>query len=189
MSAGIIFMIMNTIAESIYPNYSVGSNAISDLGAVGQSTRYLWDGQLLVSGILGLVGALIFLFRSSFAHRSEIRGLVKIIYLLPPIASIVVSLVPENTISAIHSLAALTEFVSGGISAIYAYRFTDAPFRYFSILLGATSLSSVVLLESASSILGFGGAERLVVYPFVIWSVAFGGYLVAQKTALSYRVS
>jgi hypothetical membrane protein len=35
LSSGIIFVILNTIAESIYPNYNIGTNALSDLGAIG----------------------------------------------------------------------------------------------------------------------------------------------------------
>src|ERR1700730_13378069 len=74
LSSGIIFTIFNTIAESIYPNYNVGINALSDLGAVGQSTRYLWDGQLLATGILTFVGMWILVFNSSFSPRIAIPG-------------------------------------------------------------------------------------------------------------------
>ncbi|HXQ93411.1 MAG TPA: hypothetical protein VN739_10435, partial [Nitrososphaerales archaeon] len=64
------------------------------------------------------------------------------------------------------------------ISAIYAYRFTKSPFRYFSITLGVISLVAIPFL-GYSSLLGFGGIERLVVYPYTIWGIAFGAYLTA----------
>jgi len=101
-----------------------------------------------------------------------------LLYFLPPIGTIIVSIFPENTILVMHSLGALIAFVFGAVSAIYAYRFTKSPFRYFSILLGVISLFAIPLLGD-SSLLGFGGIERLVVYPYIIWGIAFGAYLTA----------
>src|ERR1700730_14882147 len=89
LSGGIIFTIFNTIAESIYPNYNVGANALSDLGAAGQSTRFLWDGQLLATGILTFVGMWILVFKSSFSQRISYPA--KILLLLPGVGSILVS--------------------------------------------------------------------------------------------------
>jgi hypothetical membrane protein len=91
---------------------------------------------------------------------------------------LLVSLFPENSILAIHATGAFIVFVFGAISAIYSFRFTKSPFRYFSILLGMISLAALPLLAD-SSLLGFGGAERLVVYPYTIWALAFGAYLTA----------
>ena len=177
ISSGVIFSIFNTIAESVYPNYSVRTNALSDLGALGHSTTLLWDGQLLASGVLTLVAVILLVFRSSL---SEFLGSVpiKLLYLLPPVGTIMVSVFPENSILAIHSVGAFVVFVFGAISAIYAYRFTKSPFRYFSVLLGVISLVAIPLLGDGS-LLGFGGAERLVVYPNTIWGIAFGAYLTA----------
>jgi hypothetical membrane protein len=177
LSSGIIFTIFNTIAESIYPNYNVGTNALSDLGAVGQSTRYLWDGQLLATGILTFFGMWILVFKSSFSPR--IAYPAKILFLLPAVGSILVSLFPENTILAIHTFAAFVTFLTGGLSAIYTYRFTASPFRYFVVILGAISLIAVPLLGS-HPLVGFGGIERLVVYPVIIWGMALDSYLMAS---------
>ncbi len=172
--SGVVFMILNTVAESIYPDYSVRSDALSTLGGIGQSTTVLWDGQLFVSGVLGVLGLYLLLFQGSVAQL--VKGkLVKIVYFLPALGTIVVSLVPWNTIGAIHALAALIVFVFGGISAIYAFRFTKSPFRYLSVVLGSITLLSIPFLAS-DSYLGFGGFERLVVYPFALWGIAFGAY-------------
>jgi len=177
MASGIIFTIVNTIAESIYPGYSVRTNALSDLGALGHPTAFLWDGQLLVSAALSLTGMSLLVFRSSLSEYLQDRP-VRALYLLPSIGSIIVSLFPENTIIAVHTIGATITFVFGAISAIYAYRFTKAPFRFFSVLLGAISLVAIPLLGD-SSLIGFGGMERMVVYPNALWGIAFGAYLTA----------
>jgi hypothetical membrane protein len=175
LASGIIFTILNTVAESVYPGYSVRVDALSDLGALGHSTAFLWDGQLFICSILSLSGMVLLVFRSSLSEYLQDRP-VQILYLLPSIGSLIVSLFPENTILAVHTLGAFVTFVFGAITAIYAYRFTKSPFRYFSLLLGLVSLVAIPLLAD-SSLIGFGGMERLVVYPYVLWGVAFGAYL------------
>jgi hypothetical membrane protein len=117
-------MLLNTVAESIYPDYSVRTDALSVLGGRGQPTTLLWDGQLFVSGVLAALGVFLLLSRGAVPQLAKHR-LVKVVYLLPPAATIVVSLVPWNTVIAIHTLAAFTTFLFGGISAIYAFRFTS----------------------------------------------------------------
>ena len=130
LSAGIVFIVFNTIAESIYPGYSVRTNALSDLGALGRRITLLWDSQLFLTGLLSLL-AIVILFRGTSLN---IRGrrLTSVLYMLPPIGTIVVSLFPENSNLVIHTLGAFVNFLFGGIAAIYAYRFTRSPFRYFS---------------------------------------------------------
>lgn len=177
ISGGIIFTIFNTIAESIYPNYSVRTDALSDLGALGHPTAILWDGQLFVSAVLAIAGMSLLVFKSSLSEFVPDRS-VKILFLLAPVGALIVSLFPENFIIEVHYLGALITFVFGGISAIYAFRFTKSPFRYFSMLLGAISLVAIPFLADPA-LIGFGGMERLVVYPYTIWGIAFGAYLMA----------
>jgi hypothetical membrane protein len=177
-SSGLIFTIFNTIAESIYPNYSIGQNALSDLGALGQSTAILWDGQLLVSGIITLAGMLLLVFRSTYSQK--ISKPAKNLFLLPAIGVIIVSLFPENTILAIHSLGALLNFLTGGLAAIYSFKFTTSPFRYFAVLLGVVSLAAIPFLGS-HPVIGFGGVERLVAYPAIIWGMGLGAYLMGYR--------
>jgi len=177
MASGIVFTIMNTIAESIYPAYSVRTNALSDLGALGHSTAFLWDGQLFVSAALALTGMSLLVFRSSLSEFIQGRP-VQLLFLLPPVGSLIVSIFPENTVLGIHTLGALVAFIFGALSALYAFRFTKSPFRYFSVLLGVVSLVAIPLLGDPS-LLGFGGMERLVVYPSTLWGIAFGAYLTA----------
>lgn len=176
-AGGLVFVIFNTIAESIYPGYNVGHDALSNLGAIGVNTRFLWDGQLFVSGLLSLIGVALFFFRSKALDISR-RNVVSIFYILPTLGAITVSLFPENYNTTVHTIGAFITFVFGGIIAIYSGRFIKSPFRYFSIILGLITLIS--LSQISNSALGFGEVERLVVYPVVLWELTFGTYLMQQ---------
>jgi hypothetical membrane protein len=175
--AGTVNIIFNMISEGAYPGYSLGSNALSDMGAIGSPTFLLWNGQLLVTGVLSFMGVIIFL-RSSSLPIPNTR-IAWFLYTMPPLGSIVVSLFPENSILAIHAVGAFMVFIFGGLGSIYAYRFTKPPFRYLSVLLGAVSLLAMSLF-GIPSVVGFGVAERLVVYPFNIWTISFAGYLMSK---------
>lgn len=176
-AAGLIFVVFNTVAESVYPGYNVGKDALSNLGAIGVNTRFLWDGQLFVSGLFSLVGVILFFYKSSSLDIAR-RKAVSVLYILPAIGAIMVSLVPENLNIEMHTVGALITFVFGGIVSVYSGRFIKSPFRYFSIILGLITLFSLTQLNG--TLLGFGEAERLVVYPIVIWELAFGTFLMQQ---------
>ena len=181
-ASGLLFLLANHIAESIYPGYSVKTNFLSDLGAVGQRTTLLWDSQLFVSAILWLLGVCL-LFRRSGKSRG-----VWALFVLAPVGQLVVSVFPENTVLALHTVGALLAFVAGGLSAVYTYRLTSSPFRYLSVLLGATSLLSFALFVSGRFLgLGAGGMERMIVYPIALWLVVIGGYVMAVEPTVSAR--
>ena len=175
--AGTVNIIFNMISEGTYPGYNLGTNALSDMGAIGSPTALLWNSQLLATGVLSFIGVMLFL-RSSVLPIPNSR-IAWLLYTMPPLGTIVVSLVPENSIVAIHAVGAFMVFIFGGLGSIYAYRFTKPPFKYLSVLLGAVSLLAI-LLFGIPSVLGFGIAERLVVYPFNIWTISFAGYLMSN---------
>lgn len=175
--AGTVNIIFNTVSEGTYPGYNLGTNALSDMGAIGSPTSLLWNGQLLITGVLSFIGITLFL-RSS-ALRIPNPRIAWVLYIMPPLGTIVVSLVPENSILTIHALGAFMVFIFGGLGSIYAYRFTKPPFRYLSVLLGAVSLLAIAFF-GIPSVVGFGVAERLVVYPFNIWAISFAGYLMSS---------
>ena len=104
------------------------------------------------------------------------------LYLLPSMGMIIVALFPENFIPVIHDLGAFVSFIAGGMAALYTYRLTAAPFRYFSVALGVITLISTLALLAAGPLV-FGLVERLVVYPLYLWEIAFGSYLTAVVAA------
>jgi hypothetical membrane protein len=189
-ASGLVFLLFTTIAEAIYPNYSVGSDALSALGAIGTDTFLLWNSQLFVSGVLWLSGMYFLFYKSELRSFIRRTNLVGILYLLPAVGAIIVSLFQENSTigfvgghNLLHIIGAFTAFAFGGISAIYAYKLTKGPFRYFSVLLGVITLISIPLfLYSAASV--YGLTERLIVYPSIVWEICFGTYLMALNRDL-----
>ncbi|HSK37899.1 MAG TPA: hypothetical protein VLA80_14300, partial [Actinomycetota bacterium] len=83
-----------------------------------------------------------------------------------------------------HTLFAFTGFLAGGIAVVLRPR-CHGPFRYLWTLLGTVALGATVLALDAFRTwapmgeLGEGGLERWIVYPIVLWLVAFGSYLMA----------
>jgi hypothetical membrane protein len=169
-------------SEALYPiAYTTGGNEISDLGGtrppdslIFQPSATIFDGAMAAIGVLVITG-------SWFVHRVFGRRSVTIPMTALGIGALGVGIFPGNTGDP-HAIFAMVTFVAGGVAAISASRVTTAPFRWLSFVLGAVSLLtliSYILLGEASPMagLGVGGLERWIVYPVVLWVIAFGGYL------------
>jgi hypothetical membrane protein len=180
--AGVIILMGIISAEALYPHtFTTGGNEISDLGGtrppnslIFQPSAMIFDLSMAAIGILVIAG-------SWFVHRIYGRRSVTLPMTVLGMGALGVGLFPGNT-GAPHAIFAMITFVAGGVAAISAARVTTAPFRLISFLLGAVSLVTLVsyiLLGEGSPIaaLGIGGIERWIVYPVILWVIAFGGYL------------
>jgi hypothetical membrane protein len=79
-----------------------------------------------------------------------------------------------------HSIASLLVFLFGSLSAIYSFRVMKLPLSLISIFLGVMSLSALVLFAAQQYLgLGVGGMERMIMYPILMWTIGFSGYLFA----------
>jgi hypothetical membrane protein len=188
LAAGAIILMAIITAEALYPApYSTAANAISDLGGteppeaiVRQPSATIFDTAMVVVGVLVTAG-------SWFVHRAFRRRSVTIPLAVLGLAAVGVGLSPGNT-GTIHALFAMAAFIGGGVAAVTAARVVHGPFRAVSVLLGAVALgmlASYMLLGSAGPFasLGLGGVERWIVYPIVLWLVAFGGHLTGRAEA------
>jgi hypothetical membrane protein len=180
--AGVTILMGIITAESLYPNtFTTGGNEISDLGGtrppnslVFQPSAMIFDLSMAAIGILVIAG-------SWFVHRVFGRRSVTIPMTVLGIGALGVGLFPGNT-GTPHAIFAMVTFVAGGVAAISAARVTKAPFRLISSLLGAVSLLTLVSYMflgegSPMAAFGIGGIERWIVYPVILWVIAFGGYL------------
>jgi hypothetical membrane protein len=174
------FIMAVVVAEALYPNYSVSQNYISDLGAacrvtclVIQPTSMIFNSSVFLLGVLAIVGA--YLIWRGFRSR-----LLSALIVMAGLGAIGVGLFPE-TAGVIHSVVSLITFVFSGLSAIASYRLMKPPLSFFSILLGALTLGAMALYIP-SIFLGLGpeGMERMVVYPSLIWTIAFSAQLIAS---------
>ncbi len=167
------FLLAMLVSEGSLPQYSVSTNAISDLG-VGP-TAALFNTSVAFLGLLSLGGVY-------FYHRTEKALWITIPFLLASIGPIGVGLFPErNSVSnALHGVFALISFLFGGLVAILVSVRVRAPFRYLGIILGIVGLSALILFTSGQYAgIGFGGMERMIAYPVLFWEIAFGAHLMS----------
>jgi len=165
------FVIGLTIAEAVYPNYSVSANYISDLG-VG-AAALIFNTSIILLGLAVLASAW-------FVFRAFKDLILTIAVVLAGIGAIGVGVFTED-FGGVHSIFSLITFVFSALSAILAFRILRPPFAYLSILLGASSLIALGLYVSNTYLrLGPGGMERMIVWPVIVWGLAFGGYLLSD---------
>jgi hypothetical membrane protein len=169
------------LAEIYYPNYNVSSNTISDLGAtcsqsgacvINQPASTIFNSTVVLLGFLVLVGA--YFLQRAF-HWRPASAMVAI----AGIGVVGVGFFPETT-GVWHSLFSLIVFLFAGLSAVVTSRFQKKPMSYFSVVLGLLTLLALVLYVGGNYLgLGAGGMERMIVYPVVVATIAFGGHLMA----------
>ena len=166
------------IAESLYPDYSVSENYISDLG-VG-NTSIIFNSSVFLHGVIMVAGAY-------FIQRAFSSRLLSVLLTITGLGAMGAGLFPETT-GVIHSVASLIAFLFGGLFAIVSYKLQKPPLSYFSVLLGALSLVALALFGSSTYLgLGKGGMERIIVYPILLWGVGFGGHLIGYSKDTATR--
>lgn len=169
-------------AEALYPGaYATGANEVSDLGGTRPPDSVVYQPSAAIFN-LSMVGVGIMVILAAwFAHRAFGRRSVSIPIAILGIGALGVGLFPGNTGNP-HAVFAMVTFIAGGVAAISAARTASGPFRWVSTALGAVSLLTLVTYMvlgdgTPMAALGIGGIERWIVYPVILWLVAFGGYL------------
>lgn len=176
------FSIGLILAEIYYPNYNVSTNRVSDLGAtcptlgpctINQPTSMIFNSSIVLLGLLILVGAY-------FLNRAYRWRPATVMVALAGIGAVGVGLFPETT-GIWHSIFSLVVFLFAGLTALVTARFQRKPMFFFSIILGIFTLVALLLYIPGEYLgLGAGGMERMVVYPVLVWSLGFGGHMMAM---------
>jgi len=165
------FVIGMILAEVLYDGYSARSNCISELG-VGPSAL-VFNASIFLFGLLVVAG-------SYFILRGTGVKLAAMLIFIAGVGAIGVGGFPESPEGGtIHGVMSFIAFLFGGLSAIATYQLQKAPMNYISIIMGVIALVALVLF-STQNFLGLdkGGMERMIVYPIVLWGIAFGGHLI-----------
>ena len=174
------FILLLQIAEDLYPNYSTSQNYISDLGAtckfpsgtctIVQPSSFIFNSSMIILGSLVVISAY-------YLQRAFTKKLFSLFILLAGLGAIGVGLFPETT-GIIHLVAAFITFIFMGLAALMSYRIVRSPLNYVSIILGVLTLVTLLLFTTGNNLgLGVGGMERIIVYPLLVWGLAFAGYL------------
>ena len=192
-----VMLILGFIAaEAFYPNYNLSNDKLSDLGAkapmsilpvpasdvsIQQPSSIIFNSTVFLAGVLIIISSLL-ICRGS---KSKIVGRFLVI---PGIGAVIVGLLTEQ-MGMIHYIGAIMVFVFGPLTAIVSYRSVKPPFSYLSIALGLISLTFVpiVAINIYNALITYtivvtGGAENMIVYPFLLWMLALGTYLMSYPT-------
>ncbi|MFZ0700098.1 MAG: DUF998 domain-containing protein [Thermoplasmata archaeon] len=180
--ADLQFIAAMIVTQFGYPNYSLAQNYISDLGNTSLSPwYYLFDSSIAILGIVSVLGIL--LIWSSFAPGSA-RVVGLLLLLLASVAAIFVGAFPENVNGTVHSIASLLVFAPSGVGLLLLggwampTRTHWAPFRAFTIVLGALTLGALVIFVLGLwGPLGPGTVERVIVAPVLLWALVISIHL------------
>jgi len=167
------FILGMLIAECIYPNYSVASNYISDLGKLGTVSAPVFNTSVFVLGLTVAV--------SAYFLRHIVRNKVFLGFLvLCGIGAMGVGIFPED-FGMVHTAVSFIAFLFGALSAIASYKHQKPPLSYFAVILGLTSLAALVMFATSIYLgLGKGGMERMIAYPMLLWAIGFSGHLIRE---------
>lgn len=175
------FMTIIMLAASIAPRYDYHAAAISDLGVIPE-TSLLFNLSLVAVGVLNIVGGYLF-------YRSHGRRWILAVFVIAGIGAAGAGLLPLDR-SEFHGLFALAAFLFFNLEAIATGQVTHGPIRWVSRVAGATGLAFVVLMvigDSGSAAvfepIGHGGAERMIVFPVMLWMLVVGGWLLGRDPA------
>jgi hypothetical membrane protein len=173
------FMLVIMLAASIAPGYDFNGAAISDLGVIA-STALLFNASLVVVGVLNVLGGFLY-------YRSHRRGWVLVLFVVASIGAVGTAAFPLDR-GEVHSLFALVSFLFFNVEAIAVGALVGGAMKLISVLAGALGLVFVVLLvigdggnAAAFGAIGYGGTERMIVYPAMLWMLALGGHLMAAR--------
>jgi hypothetical membrane protein len=182
------FILCLTIAEALYPGYSVSANYISDLG-VGPSA-IVFNSSVFLLGVLLLAG-------TYFLWRLPNFKTLNTLLLLMGIGAMGVGVFTKDFTLA-HGAVSSAAFFFAGLSAITSFKVLEKPLSLLSVILGALTLAALALFSSgmvtSGSLtstdaldsgfylgLGPGGMERVIVYPALVWLAGFGGHLATKR--------
>ena len=172
------FLTVTMLAASIAPAYDFGGGAISDLGVIDE-TALLFNVLLVVTGGLNAVGGFLL-------YRRHRRLWLLAPYVVGGAGAIGAGLLPLDT-GGLHSLFALVGFLFFNIEALCTAAVVRGPMKWISVAAGAIGLVfvGVMIVGDAGNPaifgpIGHGGAERMIVYPVMLWLLTLGGYLVGR---------
>jgi len=182
------FLLGITIAEALYPDFSVSANYISDLG-IGPSA-VIFNSSVFLLGLLLLVGTYF------LRHVSEFKTVNTMLFLMA-VGAMGIGVFTKHFRTA-HGAVATLAFFFAGLSAVSSFKVLKKPLSVISIVLGVMTLGALALFSGGmiasgsltsdiaydSSLylgLGPGGMEHMILYPALMWLAGFSWHLITQQ--------
>jgi len=175
------FLTTVMLAAALVPGYDFHGGAISDLGVFAES-QLLFNATLVVAGLLNIAGGYYF-------YRTHGKRWVLVPFVLAGLGAVGTGLFPLDA-GDIHSLFALVAFLFFNLEALAVATRLSGAMRALAVLAGVVGLVfvAVMVVGDAGSPavfgpIGHGGAERMIVYPVMVFLLGFGGYLLGVDDA------
>ncbi len=180
---GILYILVVNIGESLFPGYNIATNSLSDIGGMLpliQPAATIFNLVNIILGIL-LISSAYLIIKSGgcrlFSSCLAIFGFC--------IAAL--GVFPEYT-HGIHVAFATLAFFFGSFSLLFSYRLgINIPMTIISTILGLIALLTILSPiifgigpHNPLNVFGKGGAERLIIYPIIMYLTALGGYLTGR---------
>ena len=174
------FILVTMLAASIAPSYDFHLAAISDLGTIDE-TAIMFNVLLVVIGALNVVAGYLL-------YRGHRHAWLLAIYVVAGVGAAGAGLVPLD-VSGLHSLFALLGFVCINLEVLATAPRVGGPMRALAAVASLVGLVYVVVMvigdggnPSVFGPIGHGGSERMIVYPAMLWLMAYGGALMATRS-------
>lgn len=193
MLAGSTVLMGIITAEALFPGeFNTGDHTVSSLASTFNPGDKVYEPSATIFNLV-LIAAGLMIAAAAYLLSGFGRAL-RIALALLGIACLLVGIFPgevvdgEPSTEGVHPIVALLAFLSGGAAALLAARVTGAPFRYLSLAFGLICLIALFTAGPLSETsLGEGGIERWVIYPVVLWLLAFGGYVLGNGSAATAK--
>ena len=178
--SGIQFMLLVSIAETLYPGYNTAKYDLSSLAdlPIHEPSATIFNVTVFIAGLFVIIASYLIYKR----YRSKI---FPVFLGLLGIGAMGVGLFPGYTGGA-HVIFAMTSFIFGSLALLTSFTILrDSLIKYILIVLGAVALLDillVIILQDANPFMAFGigGTERLIVYPVILGIITLGGYLMGS---------
>lgn len=174
------FLLALMIGAAIRPGYDFREAAISDLG-VFPETALLFNGSLALVAVLNL-------FAGYYFYRVHGQRWLFGVFVAGSVGALGTGLFPLGS-GPVHQMFAFVAFLSFNLEAIGSGRWAGGILRYLSTGVGLIGLAFLAVFVLGSSgvpvvfgLLGYGGTERMIIYPALLWALVFGGYLLGQPS-------
>jgi hypothetical membrane protein len=182
---GVVQVILfQVVCQTVYSGYSVGQQAISDLGnwRLAGNFAVVFNISAILLGLL--IGTGTYFVWKELKNRPFVSLLA-----LVGACNLGLGVFTEDISPPIHGLIYLIMSVSWAAAAILSYRLKKSLYSYVSICLGVFSFVVFILSLLGKYVdyslifgLGLGGIERLSVYPLWLWTLGFGAYLMGESS-------
>lgn len=167
-------------AMALYPQFSWIDNALSDLGVVEGAVSMIFNGGLMVSGILALAFAI---GVQSYLNKSTIGKIGAFLFALDAIALIAIGAFPENT--APHFPASVAFFILFPIAMLFIgvvlTKRDENPMAAFSFLAAIFSIAVWVFQYAVGFGKGVAIPETLTALAVSAWALVLGFKMLRQQ--------